>query len=46
MSNLEKANFTGAQGFIIDPSNNRMKGAKFSQEGLAGLLIPFGIEIS
>jgi uncharacterized protein YjbI with pentapeptide repeats len=45
MSNLEKANFTGAQGFIIDPSNNRMKGAKFSQEGLAGLLIPFGIDV-
>lgn len=46
LSNLEKANFIGAQGFIIDPSTNRMKGAKFSQEGLAGLLIPFGIDIS
>jgi uncharacterized protein YjbI with pentapeptide repeats len=46
LSNLEKANFTGAQGFIIDPSMNRMKGAQFSQEGLAGLLIPFGIAIS
>jgi uncharacterized protein YjbI with pentapeptide repeats len=46
MSNLEKSDFSGAQGYIIDPSNNRMKGAKFSQDGLAGLLLPFGIEIT
>ncbi len=46
MSNLEKANFVGAQGYIIDPSNNRMKGAKFSQDGLAGLLTTFGIHIA
>jgi uncharacterized protein YjbI with pentapeptide repeats len=45
MSNLEKSDFSGAQGYIIDPSNNRMKGAKFSQDGLAGLLLPFGIDI-
>jgi len=46
MSNLEKSDFSGAQGFIIDPSNNRMKGAKFSQDGLAGLLTSFGIHIA
>lgn len=45
-SHLEKANFVGAQGYIIDPSNNRMKGAKFSLEGLAGLLTTFGIDIA
>jgi uncharacterized protein YjbI with pentapeptide repeats len=45
-SHLEKANFVGAQGYIIDPSNNRMKGAKFSREGLAGLLTTFGIDIA
>lgn len=45
-SNLEKTNFVGAQGFIIDPSNNRMKGAQFSQDGLAGLLTTFGIHIA
>jgi len=45
MSNLEQASFVSAHGFMIDPSKNRMKGAKFSHSGLSGLLTSFGINI-
>jgi len=35
---MEKADFRAALNFSIDPEMNRMKGAKFSREGIAGLL--------
>ncbi|MEK6546969.1 MAG: pentapeptide repeat-containing protein [Bacteroidota bacterium] len=45
-TNLEKADFRTAYNYRISPTINRLKKAKFSQEGLAGLLSDFGIEIS
>ncbi len=45
-SNLEKADFRNAFNYRISPTINRLKKAKFSQDGLAGLLHDFGIEIS
>ncbi len=43
--NLEKANFSNSLNFNIDPLNNRIKGAIFKNENLAGLLQGFGIKI-
>lgn len=37
-SNLEKSDFRSAVHFTIDPEANRIRGAKFSAAGLAGLL--------
>jgi len=37
-TNLEKVDFRTAQHFTIDPFNNKLKEAKFSKDGLAGLL--------
>lgn len=37
-TNLEKANFNTAFNYSIDPEDNKIKGAKFSISGLAGLL--------
>ncbi|MEY4273215.1 MAG: Adenylate cyclase [Bacteroidota bacterium] len=45
-TNLEKADLRTAYNYRISPTINRLKKAKFSQEGLAGLLSDFGIEIS
>jgi len=42
-TNLETADFRKALEFSIDPRVNRLKKAKFSMHGLAGLLEPFGI---
>jgi uncharacterized protein YjbI with pentapeptide repeats len=42
---LEKADFTQAFNYSIDPEVNRMKGARFSREGISGLLDKYGIEI-
>jgi uncharacterized protein YjbI with pentapeptide repeats len=44
-NNLEKADFRTAQHFIIDPTSNKLKKAKFSVGGLPGLLVGFGIEV-
>ncbi|PLW94134.1 MAG: hypothetical protein C0592_03855 [Marinilabiliales bacterium] len=44
-SNLELCDFRNATNYIIDPQTNRLKGAKFSREGLEGLVLGFGIEI-
>ncbi len=44
-SNLEKADFRTAINYTIDPIRNRIRKAKFSQLGLAGLLRNFDIEI-
>ncbi len=43
---LEKADFRSAINYSISPALNRLKKAKFSQDGLAGLLSDIGIEIS
>lgn len=43
---LEKADFRSAINYTISPALNRLKKAKFSQDGLAGLLSDIGIEIS
>jgi fluoroquinolone resistance protein len=42
---LEKTDFRTARHFSIDPSQNKMKGAKFSPLGLAGLLDKFQLDI-
>lgn len=42
---LEGADFRGAQHYSIDPANNKIRKARFSVEGLAGLLDRTGIVI-
>jgi len=42
---LEKADFREATNYFIDPEKNRIKKAKFSLNGLPGLLIPYDIII-
>jgi uncharacterized protein YjbI with pentapeptide repeats len=42
---LEKADFTSAVHYRIDPNINQIKKAKFSLEGLPGLLSAYQIEI-
>ena len=44
-TNLEKADFRTSFHYSIDPSVNRIKKAKFSQSGLAGLLDKYDIVI-
>ena len=44
-ANLEKADFTNAINYQIDPEQNRIKKARFSQSGLAGLLVKYNIVI-
>jgi len=44
-SNLEKADFRTAANYTIDPETNKIKKAKFSTSGLAGLLGKYNIEI-
>lgn len=44
-NNLEKADFSSARNFIINPAQNKMKKAKFSYSGLPGLLAHLQIEI-
>lgn len=45
-TNLEGCNLTLAHSFNIDPTKNRIRGAKFSYENVKGLLTVFGIEIT
>ena len=45
-TNLSKADFRSAFNYVIHPSINQIKKAKFSPDGLAGLLQGFGISIS
>jgi fluoroquinolone resistance protein len=40
---LTGANLTSAFNFTIDPEKNQIRKAKFSQDGLAGLLVNYGI---
>lgn len=42
---LEKADLRTAIGFSIDPENNRINRAKFSVDGLQGLLHKYNIEV-
>jgi fluoroquinolone resistance protein len=42
---LEKADFRTAFNFLIDPERNRIKKAKFSLAGIAGLLHKYDIDI-
>lgn len=42
---LEKADFRTAQNYSINPSLNRMRKARFSKEGIAGLLDQFDLNI-
>ncbi|MBI1182728.1 pentapeptide repeat-containing protein [bacterium] len=44
-SNLEKSNFAGAIDYQINPVNNKLKGARFSKDGLQGLLTGLGIVV-
>jgi uncharacterized protein YjbI with pentapeptide repeats len=43
--NLEKTDFRTAFNYAFDPGANKMKKAKFSNSGLAGLLGKYNIEI-
>lgn len=42
---LQKADFRSAHGFVIDPETNDIRKAKFSPQGLIGLLHKYGIEV-
>lgn len=44
-TNLEKADLRSAFNYSIDPENNRIRKAKFSIEGVRGLLDKYGIII-
>lgn len=44
-TNLEKADLRTSFNYTIDPALNKIKKAKFSTEGLAGLLSKYDIEI-
>lgn len=44
-TNLERADFTGATNYDIDPTTNRVKGAKFSLPEAVRLLRAFGVVI-
>ena len=44
-TNLENADFRAAENFSFDPEQNRMKKAKFSISGLAGLLGKYNLLI-
>ena len=44
-TNLEKADLRTAYNYTIDPQKNRVGKAKFSRDGLAGLLRSFGIVV-
>lgn len=42
---LEKADFRSAKNYVFDPALNKMKKAKFSYAGIAGLLTKYNIDI-
>jgi hypothetical protein len=43
--NLKKADLRTAYNYHIDPESNKLKKAKFSLQGLPGLLDKYGIDI-
>ena len=44
-TDLSSANFTTAYNYTIDPEINTLKKAVFSEQGLAGLLVKYGIKV-
>lgn len=44
-TNLSKADFTTSFNYVLDPELNKIKRAKFAQEGLSGLLAKYEIII-
>ncbi|MCG4740016.1 pentapeptide repeat-containing protein, partial [Bacteroides intestinalis] len=44
-TNLEKADFSTARNYALNPAANRLKKARFSRYGLEGLLTGLGIEV-
>lgn len=44
-TNIQKADFTSAHNYIVDLTQNQIKKARFSKDGLAGLLNHFDIII-
>lgn len=42
---IEKADFTTARNYTLNPAANRLRKAKFSRYGLEGLLSGLGIKI-
>ncbi|MFI5201366.1 MAG: pentapeptide repeat-containing protein, partial [Candidatus Kapaibacterium sp.] len=44
-TNLSKADFRFASGYFIDPTQNKIRGAKFSSPDVLSLLASFEIEI-
>jgi uncharacterized protein YjbI with pentapeptide repeats len=44
-TNLEKADFRSSFNYSIDPELNRIRKARFSRVGIAGLLDKYGIDI-
>ena len=44
-TNLEKADFTSSSGYSFDPERNRVKKARFSRNGVLGLLQKYNLEI-
>lgn len=44
-TNLEKADLRSATNYSLDPEINKLKKAKFSYNGIAGLLDKYGIDI-
>ena len=44
-TNLEKADFTSAYNYSIDPEMNRVKKARFSSRGVAGLLDKYDLVV-
>lgn len=44
-TDLRKADFSTASNYQLSPEDNRLRGAKFSPDGLAGLLTDYGIVV-
>lgn len=43
---LQKADFRNTQNLIMNPEQNQLQGAMFSEDGLKGLLMKYGIKVS
>src|SRR5690606_11564468 len=44
-TNLERADFSSAYNFLIDPEENQLKGAKFALDSLPALLTKYKVHI-
>jgi uncharacterized protein YjbI with pentapeptide repeats len=45
-TNLANADLRTAKNYYIDPTHNKLKGARFSYPEVLSLLIPFGINVA